>query len=138
MHKRRVLLFREPAVHSILRRQLTSKGFQVYPKVRLSDAVAKDDGEHLPQREFDHLTRAHLDFLVVRNELPVFAVEFDGQGHALPEAIERDVLKNRLCKSADLPLLRIQRGDHRARPAHAPRLHADAVCGVAGGDRRHS
>jgi hypothetical protein len=118
MHKRRVLLFREPAVHSILRRQLASKGFQVYPKVRLSDAVAKDDGEHLPQREFDYLTRAHLDFVVVRNELPVFAVEFDGQGHALPEAIERDVLKNRLCKSADLPLLRITSAEINERDQH--------------------
>ena len=87
MHKRRVLLFREPAVHSILRRQLTNKGFQVYPKVRLSDAVAKDDGEHLSQREFDYLIRAHLDFLVVRNDLPVFAVAFAGQGTRSPKQL---------------------------------------------------
>ena len=100
-------IFREPEVHTIPLRQLAHIGFRVYPKVRLADAIGKDDGERLTSREFDYFTRAHLDFLVVEKEVPIFAVEFDGPRHRDAEAGERDVLKNRLCKSADLPLLRI-------------------------------
>jgi hypothetical protein len=107
MHKRRLLLFREPQVFTILQRQLVKKGYRVCPKVRLSDAIGKDDGERLAEREFDYFTRAHLDFLVVKDFLPVFAVEFDGAGHNAPNAAKRDVLKNRLCKAAGLPLLRV-------------------------------
>lgn len=106
MRKRRVLVFQEPAVHSILLRQLTPKGFRIYPKVRLADAIFKD--EYLSPREFQYFTRAHFDFLVVKDDdTPVFAVEFDGRGHAEPEAVERDVIKNRLCNRSALPLLRI-------------------------------
>ena len=108
MHKRRVLYFREPEVHSILLRQLSHSGYRIYPKVRLADAINKDQNEHLTSREFDYLSRAHLDFLVIRDELPIFAVEFDGLAHIHDqEAIERDVLKNRLCKAANLPVLRV-------------------------------
>lgn len=118
MHKRRVLYFLEPAVHTILLRQLAKKGFHIYPKVRLCDAIAKDDSEHLPAREFDYFTRAHLDFLIVKNEMPIFAVEFDGQSHNTPEAVERDVLKNSLCKAADLPLLRLTSAEIAERDQH--------------------
>lgn len=108
MHKRRVLYFMDPEIHSILLRRLSDKGYRIYPKVRLGDAIGKDADERLPAIEFDYLTRAHLDFLVVKDEMPVFAVEFDGLQHFHdPKTIERDVLKNRLCKAADLPLLRI-------------------------------
>jgi hypothetical protein len=108
MHKRKVLYFREPQVHTILLRQLSQKGYQIYPKVRLADAINLDRGEYLPQREFRYLCGAHLDFLVVQQDSPVFAVEFDGVDHLHdPATIERDVLKNRLCKAADLPLLRV-------------------------------
>jgi len=108
MHKRRILFFREPEVHTILLRRLSRSGYRVYPKVRLADAINKDEGERLLDREFDYLTKAHLDFLVINDELPIFAVEFDGLGHLHdPKAIERDVLKNRLCKAASLPLLRV-------------------------------
>jgi len=108
MHIRRVIIFREPKVDSILRRQLTKEGYRILQKVRLADAIAKDRNDQLPQRDFDYYTKAHLDFLVTRDDLPVFAVEFDGAGHMQDEhAIEKDVIKNRLCKLASLPLLRI-------------------------------
>jgi hypothetical protein len=82
--------------------------YRVYPKVRVADVINTDPSERLPNREFDYLSRAHFDFIVVKNELPTFAVEFDGADHIdNPETRERDVLKNRLCKKASLPLLRI-------------------------------
>lgn len=72
MQKRPVLIFKEPAVDSILLRQVGEKGFRIYPKVRLADAIAKD--EYLSPREFQYFSRAHFDFLVVRDDdMPVFA-----------------------------------------------------------------
>ncbi len=108
MHKRQLLYFREPEVRTILERHLAKEGYSVYPKVRLQDAIGLDRSERLPAREFDFLTRAHLDFVVALREMPVFAVEFDGIDHRHdPKTIERDAIKNSLCKLANLPLLRI-------------------------------
>lgn len=108
MHKRQILEFREPEVNTILQRQLAKEGYRILPKVRLSDAIAKDHNDHLSEREFSYFTRAHLDFLVTRNHMPVFAVEFDGAHHFVDErTMENDVIKNRLCKQAGLPLLRV-------------------------------
>jgi hypothetical protein len=45
---------------------------------------------------------------VAKEDFPIFAVEYDGRNHISdPAAIEKDIIKNRLCKLADLPLLRI-------------------------------
>lgn len=108
MRKQPILHFREPRVDTILRRQLTKEGYRILPKVRLGDAIEKEKGDHLSQREFDYFTRAHLDFLVTRDHMPVFAVEFDGAHHFVDDRTgESDVIKNRLCKQAQLPLLRI-------------------------------
>jgi len=108
MHKQLILCLREPDVDTILQRQLVKEGYRILPKVGISDALAKDRGDYLSQREFDYFTRAHLDFLVTRDNMPVFAVEFDGAYHFLDDrTIENDVIKNRLCKHAGLPLLRI-------------------------------
>lgn len=43
--------------------------------------------------------------------VPVFAIEFDGPHHSFPVQAERDILKNRLCKRANLPLVRIELSD---------------------------
>jgi hypothetical protein len=108
MHKQRILSWKEPDVDTILQRQLAKEGYRILPKVGLSDALAKDRDDYLPQREFDYFTRAHLDFLVTRDNMPVFAVEFDGTYHFIDDrTIENDVIKNRLCKDAGLPLLRV-------------------------------
>lgn len=78
------------------------------PKVRVGDVIVKDPGDRLSQREFVYFTRAHFDFLVTKDNLPVFAVEFDGAHHFVDDrSMGNDVIKNRLCKDADLPLLRI-------------------------------
>ena len=108
MHKRPILYLREPDVDTVLQRQLAKEGYRILPKVGLSDALVKDRGDYLSQREFDYFTRAHLDFLVTCDNMPVFAVEFDGVHHFLDDrTIENDVIKNRLCKHAGLPLLRV-------------------------------
>ena len=108
VQKCKILVYKEPQVHTIMLRQLSKKGYRIYPKVRLADAINVDRNERLHKRKFEYLSRAHLDFLVVTHDMPVFAVEFDGARHVNdPVVAERDVLKNQLCKDANLPLLRI-------------------------------
>jgi len=109
MHKQPILHYGENEADTILRRQLANKeGYRILPKVKLCDALAKDRNDYLPSREFNYFTRAHIDFLVTLNNMPVFAVEFDGAHHFVDkQTIENDVIKNKLCKQAGLPLLRI-------------------------------
>ena len=109
MRTLKLLYFKESRVDTILRKRLEKEGYRIDAKVGLSDAINKDKGEFLAKREFDYLTRAHLDFLITKDNWPQFAVEFDGPHHQQDKkAIENDVLKNRLCRSAGLPLLRIR------------------------------
>jgi very-short-patch-repair endonuclease len=108
MRKQPVLDYKELDVDKILWRQLGKQGYRILSKVKLCDALAKDQSDHLPQRKFDYFTRAHLDFLVTLKNIPIFAVEFDGAHHFADErTMENDVIKNELCKQAGLPLLRI-------------------------------
>jgi hypothetical protein len=111
MKTRKLLTWSEGKVDDILLRRLEGTRYRILVNIRLCDAIGKEPGEILPRDEFDFLTRAHLDFLIVTNSRPadpVFAVEFDGPHHTDPIQIKRDILKNRLCKKANLPLLRIQ------------------------------
>src|SRR5882672_5117138 len=109
LHTKRLLFLSEPNVDSILKRRLSHRGYRICPKVRLADVIGRPPkAKRLPQRAFEYLLTAHLDFLVTRNDVPVFAVEFDGTHHLTDaKTIERDYLKNRLCKAAGLPILRI-------------------------------
>jgi len=108
MHKLKVLYFREPEVHATLLRQLSRKGYRIYPKVRLADVIARDRDEWMAERYFQYLLRAHLDFVVTKDDTAVFAVEFDGLHHLQdPATMERDAIKNCLCRVANLPMLRI-------------------------------
>lgn len=98
----------EPAVERILLRQCQPKGYGVYPKMRLSDVIGRSRGEFLPARDFDYFCRAHLDFVIAKDHRPIVAVEFDGRQHFVdPKTRERDVIKHRLCRAADLPVLRV-------------------------------
>jgi len=108
MHKVPILYSGEGRADTVLRRRLETQGYRVFPKVRLSDALATDYGDHLTEREFGYFAKAHLDFLVTRDNMPEFAVEFDGPTHSGDAVtIERDVIKNALCKRGELPLLRV-------------------------------
>ena len=108
MQKKKIFYLQESVVDLILNRRLSNEGFRIFAKIRLCDVINKEKGERLSDREFDYLTKAHLDFLIVKDNISKFAVEFDGAQHLNDlKTIERDVLKNKLCKMAALPLLRI-------------------------------
>ena len=80
---------------------------RLFANQRLSDVVLKE-GTYLPSRAFDFYTRSHVDFVVTdENSKPVLAVEYDGPSHSEPRQRERDRIKDELCASAGLGILRI-------------------------------
>lgn len=99
----------EIATDAALNEAAENVGLQVCMKVRLGDVLnLRSSG--LSNEEFGYATRAHLDFVVTDapENLPQFAVEFDGRHHRTDAAaIRRDEMKDRICARLGLPLLRI-------------------------------
>lgn len=110
MSPRAVLVNRhEQAADRDLRRVCVSHGARVLTKVRVADAVDVDEMNLLGSERWYALS-AHLDFLVVDepSAWPLFAVELDGRTtHADPQRVGRDQLKDRICASGGLELLRV-------------------------------
>ena len=81
------------------------------PKVRVADALDIDNSG-LTNAEYSYALKAHFDFVIAReNELPAFAVEFDGPQHESDvNTLIRDGLKQSVCEKLELPLLRIDSG----------------------------
>lgn len=111
MKTRHLLHWTEHDVDEILQRRLDDTPYRVHCPVPLSDVIMKDKQEWLPPEEFRMLTTSHFDFVIAtkaRPLTPVFAIEFDGPHHEYDaDQIGRDMIKNRLCQKAGLPLLRI-------------------------------
>lgn len=109
--RRRPLHTRSEAVADrLLRRTLTGTGWTVVPKLPI-DAVLQREADELDRDEMSLYTRGHFDFAVYpddpEEQLAAFVIEFDGYGHERPEQVRRDILKNRFCARAELPLLRL-------------------------------
>ncbi|WP_078495753.1 DUF2726 domain-containing protein [Streptomyces xiaopingdaonensis] len=83
--------------------------YWVNAKTRLEDVFAPSEGDSNRERSF--LRYAHFDYTLHRQSSSeaIWAFEFDGPGHTSdPDVIRRDLLKNRICARANLPLLRIE------------------------------
>lgn len=94
----------------ILRRFYCNKPFVVYKEVALSQVIRANKGE-MALREWGFYTRASLDFLVCRDDetqAPELALEFDSGFHDTPEQTRRDSVKNSICATAGLPLIRVR------------------------------
>jgi len=77
---------------------------KVYAKVRVADVITIENSG-IDNDHYRYALQAHFDFVVSDDEdQPLFAVEFDGSGHSLPEAQRRDQLKNSLCDRFSFPL----------------------------------
>lgn len=92
----------------IIRRNLVDSGWIISAKTSVQSVLDKHR-QHLFTDEFNLYSRGHFDFAVYSEEEhePAFAVEFDGLGHHDGAQAARDVIKNRLCAQAELPVLRI-------------------------------
>ncbi len=98
----------EKVTDRLLTQAAKDRGDRLLTKVRLADVI---DVDGLTGRAKDYGLRAHLDFVMVDAETsePLFAVELDGVQHRTdPVVQERDRLKDELCETAGLPLLRIR------------------------------
>jgi Protein of unknown function (DUF2726) len=110
---RKILVNRyEQTADAQLKDVAESNGARVFPKLRVADVLAID-GSGISGREYRYALQAHFDFVVAETDgTPYFAVEFDGPQHTTDRAtIERDRLKESLCRRFALPLLRVD-ADH--------------------------
>ncbi len=97
----------EAAVHDAISAIAEQNNCVVYPKVRIADAL-NIDRSGLDNPTFSYALKSHFDFLVAdAKSLPAFAVEFDGPSHETPEGRRKDRLKNSICETLGLPLLRV-------------------------------
>jgi ssDNA-binding Zn-finger/Zn-ribbon topoisomerase 1 len=97
---------------------------QVFAKVRVAD-VLPIEGSGLPPELFTFALQSHYDFLVVGSDnVPLFAVEFDGPQHGPGRQAVRDARKNHLSDSFGLPLRRFREEDLRAGADRPDRLSA--------------
>lgn len=105
----------ERDVKKVLEDRLAETPYQVWGKVRLGSVIGKEPKEHLPNDLFSYLKSAELDYLIFHRtppNRPLLAIEFDGPHHEFdPKARKNDLLKNKLCRMAGLPLLRIRYDD---------------------------
>jgi uncharacterized protein DUF2726 len=103
------------AADEVVRRNLDGTGWIFSAQTAISRVIEKHS--YLTRDEYTELSQGTFDFIVCREEdhEVEFAIEFDGPSHDDPRQIERDVIKNRLCAEAGLPLLRIRRGELRER-----------------------
>jgi ssDNA-binding Zn-finger/Zn-ribbon topoisomerase 1 len=101
----------ERITYGRLREVCARHGTEVHAKVRLAD-VLPIEGSGLPQVLYEFALQAHYDFVVAgADQVPLFAVEFDGPQHAETPQAARDAKKNAISNRLGLPLVRIQAED---------------------------
>ena len=84
---------------------------EVYAKVRLAD-VLPIEGSGLPEAFYEFALQSHYDFVVTGwDQVPLFAMEFDGPQHGHSPQSERDAKKDELSSRFGLPLLRTRAED---------------------------
>lgn len=109
----------EYRARDVLDRVVRPRGCELHVKMRIADTL-QIDHSGLDREAYGLALRAHFDFVVARDNRPLFAIEFDGSQHVLDEAtIRRDRLKNIICEQLDFPLLRIDDGAFEPLPDFA-------------------
>jgi Protein of unknown function (DUF2726) len=85
-------------------------GCQLFPKVKLGDVIQfRRSG--IEKEHFEYASKAHFDFIVVKDNQVLFAIEIDGPNHYKNDTAPlRDELKKNLCQRKNLELLRIDLG----------------------------
>ena len=103
-----VLNYSEQKVLRIATGVLGAPKYRVLPKVRMAD-ILKSEVDELSYGDQSFLIRAHFDNVVIdaNSTMPLFSIEFDGPYHKDIHQQSRDVKKNRLCRLASFPLLRV-------------------------------
>lgn len=99
----------EKSTRRILEFETKETIYYVNAKTRLEDVFRLGEGDSRDEQDF--LRNAHFDYTLHResSNKVIWAFEFDGPTHSSsPVTIRRDILKNRICAKANLPLLRVE------------------------------
>jgi len=104
---KKILNLHEEATNLRLKEVCDTYGAHAYPKIRVAD-VLPIQGSGISNEDFRFALQAHFDFIVCDNEqIPQFAVEFDGPSHKDAAQRRRDAKKDALCDRFAFPILRI-------------------------------
>lgn len=78
----------------------------ILAKVRLSDLV--EDLPNAPKSQYNRYAQLHIDFLLIHptSSALILAIELDGPSHTNPTQTNRDLKKNELLETINVPLLR--------------------------------
>ena len=97
----------EVKMYHVLNRALAKRGYKVWMNMRLSEVLERAPSE-LDDVERDVFRKMHFDFVLTKGFSPQFVAEFDGPHHQQDSTSDRlDAVKNKFCKDAGLPMLRI-------------------------------
>ncbi|GHF95693.1 hypothetical protein GCM10017783_04500 [Deinococcus piscis] len=107
MHlKKRIVNHTEQRLLEDLRETGLENNFHVEPNQRIADIIQVEKGE-IPDNEFYFALSSHFDFTVCQDWEPRFVIEFDGPHHEEPEQQRKDAIKDRICETVGLPILRL-------------------------------
>lgn len=97
----------ELRAEQIIRRTLLDSDWVLSRGPAVSTVFEKD--RYLAPDEYSLYSQGSFDFVVQHadQDQAEFVIEFDGPLHERPEQAARDIIKNRLCHEAQLPLIRI-------------------------------
>lgn len=109
MKKLRLLNTSEYLTEQSLRRALEGTTFRVFAQLPLNKVIQLEKSDRISRSESKFLQDSELDFVIYNQDsLPELAIEFDGPAHRAYERKKRsDIKKNRLCRMAGLPLIRV-------------------------------
>lgn len=83
---------------------------RIFAKVKLAD-ILEIRGSGLDDEHFAYASRAHFDFIIVKDNAVKFAIELDGPRHYQTDGTRhRDHMKHFICRYFDFELLRIDLG----------------------------
>jgi hypothetical protein len=125
MLKDLLVSYGEKATDRLLDDLLPRSKYTVCRKVRLADVFNPDEEHWLPDERNYMFRGGHFDFVVTEGEKmkPLFAVEFDGEYHADPKQINRDILKDKICQKANFPICRLTNDDIKFKHGVQPALY---------------
>lgn len=97
----------EEQVHVKLLDVCSKNDVHVFPKIRIAD-ILEIENSGISNEEYSYCLKAHFDFTITDNNYkPIFVVEFDGPIHDQCKQIDRDKIKNKVCQTGNLPILRV-------------------------------
>lgn len=106
MRLKRLVNFTEQRILEDLRATGKENNFQVEANQRIADVIEISKGE-IPNNEFYFALSSHFDFTICQDYETQFVIEFDGPHHDEPNQKQKDDIKDRICQTVGLPILRL-------------------------------